>query len=177
MSDNERQMLFLLSESDEALYRGIARGEVVFEPKHFGPSAGPAGPISSIVFGVLFLIAAAWLHIIFGYRPVLHPILFVLSGLAIGGGAIFLAIEIIKDRRRGKEIATGRAKFEAMLPSIKSRLCNEWGACEKVRQYEDPTQLAMVLGDVLAATITGVPVATVSALIVRMGIKRVCACP
>jgi|SoiMethySBSTD1v2_1073268.scaffolds.fasta_scaffold81089_4 formate-dependent nitrite reductase membrane component NrfD len=177
MNDKEREMYFVLHESDEALYRSIARGELVFEPKGFGPDSGPAGPIGSIMFGVLMLGVAGLVDTIFGYRSIVHPILFVISALAIGSGAIYLIVLIVRNRKRGKEIATGRAKFESMLPIVKAQLCDEWGACEKVRKYEDPTQLAMVMGDVLASTITGVPVATVSALVVKMGIKRLCACP
>ena len=71
---------------------------------------------------------------------------------------------------------SGRKQFAAINPLIRSALCEQWHACEKVKLYEDQTQLAMAVGDVLAATLSGLPIATISALVVKLGLKKFCNC-
>jgi hypothetical protein len=71
----------------------------------------------------------------------------------------------------------GRAKFKRLEPDIRSRLCGQWRACEQVKRYEDETALAMAMGDVLMTLGSSVPVATLAALVVKIGVKKFCNCP
>jgi hypothetical protein len=71
----------------------------------------------------------------------------------------------------------GRAVLQRLVPDIRTALCERWGACEKVKRYQDQTALGMAIADVLATVVTAAPVATVSALVVKMGVKKFCDCP
>ena len=71
----------------------------------------------------------------------------------------------------------GRARFRRLEPDIRSRLCTQWRACEKVKRYEDEAALSMAVGDVLMSLSSTLPVATVAVLIVKMGVKKFCNCP
>jgi hypothetical protein len=71
----------------------------------------------------------------------------------------------------------GRREFASLQGAIRVALCNQWHACEKVKLYEDEAQLAIAVADALSAVLSGLPVATVSALVVKIGVKRFCACP
>lgn len=72
----------------------------------------------------------------------------------------------------------GRSFFKSLRPRIENQLCQEWGACEKMKadKYVDEGQLSAVICDVLAASFSSIPVATVSVLIVKIGVKRFCKC-
>ena len=70
----------------------------------------------------------------------------------------------------------GRSIFQGLIPDIRSALCEQWHACEKIKRYEDQTSLGMAVADVLATVVTAAPVATVSALVVKMGLKKFCNC-
>jgi hypothetical protein len=71
--------------------------------------------------------------------------------------------------------ADGRDRFNKLVPGIRTRLCEQWHACEMIKQYQDETALAVAIGDVLVSL--GGPVTTIAALVVRIGIKRFCNCP
>lgn len=74
-------------------------------------------------------------------------------------------------------IERGRQTFQSMLPKIVDCLCAKWGACDQLKKHEDDAQLASAVCDVLAAAFIGLPVTTISALVVKIGIKRICNCP
>jgi hypothetical protein len=64
----------------------------------------------------------------------------------------------------------GRAKFNALVPDIRTRLCTQWHACEQVKRYEDEASLAMAIGDVLMTQSSTLPVATLAVLVVKIGV-------
>ena len=71
----------------------------------------------------------------------------------------------------------GRKKLEKFIPDIRTALCIGWRACEKINKHEDNVQLASALSDVLTTVLTGVPITIISALFVKIGIKKFCHCP
>src|SRR5262245_23417292 len=71
----------------------------------------------------------------------------------------------------------GEERFAGFMPAIKKCLCEQWHACEQRKKYEDEATLAMAIGDVLVTVLTSAPVITVSALIVKIGVKKFCDCP
>ena len=73
--------------------------------------------------------------------------------------------------------ADGRAKFNALVPDIRTRLCTQWHACEQVKKYEDEAALMMAIGDVLMTLSATLPVATLAVLVVKIGVKKFCNCP
>jgi hypothetical protein len=73
----------------------------------------------------------------------------------------------------------GRKWFEAVRGSLERRLCDEWQMCRKLGSPElnDATSLVIVIGDAIAATVTGVPPVLVGTIIARIGVRRFCGCP
>src|SRR4051794_7115821 len=65
----------------------------------------------------------------------------------------------------------GRTWFEAARGSLERRLCEEWQICRKLGrpEFEDATNLVIVIGDAIATTVTGVPPVLVAAIIARIG--------
>jgi hypothetical protein len=70
----------------------------------------------------------------------------------------------------------GKLIFENLLPAIKKTLCEEWDACRKVDEYEDPAELVVVIADCFSAATFGVPGFTISLLVVKIGVKKLCGC-
>jgi len=75
-------------------------------------------------------------------------------------------------------IERGKKLFNGMKPRIEQQICAEWGACQRLSEikYADEGQLVAVICDVLSAKLTGLPVVTVSALVMRIGVKNFCKC-
>jgi len=83
----------------------------------------------------------------------------------------------LEDAKRLVAEADGRAKFNALVPDIRTRLCAQWHACEQVKKYEDEAALTMAIGDVLMTLSSTLPVATLAVLVVKIGVKKFCNCP
>lgn len=71
----------------------------------------------------------------------------------------------------------GRAKFRELEPDIRTRLCEQWRACEQVKKFEDEVALTMAIGDVLMTLGATLPIASISVLVVKIGVKKFCNCP
>jgi hypothetical protein len=83
----------------------------------------------------------------------------------------------LEEAKRMVAEADGRAKFNKLVPDIRTRLCAQWHACEQVKRYEDETALTMAIGDVLMTLSSTLPVATLAVLVVKIGVKKFCNCP
>jgi hypothetical protein len=72
----------------------------------------------------------------------------------------------------------GKKAFEARLPRFKEKLCTEWKLCEKMKDpnFEDGVKLAVIIGDVIAATTGGIPPFLAASLLIKIGLRRVCEC-
>jgi hypothetical protein len=84
--------------------------------------------------------------------------------------------EALEEAWRMVAEADGRDRFNKLVPDIRTRLCEQWHACEMIKQYQDETALTMAIGDVLMSLGAAVPVATVAALVVKIGVKKFCNC-
>ena len=72
----------------------------------------------------------------------------------------------------------GRKVFDALLPKIRTRVCDDWRGCEKLKLNNDETATALLLADwFITAKVAAFPVATLTVLTMRIGIKRLCGCP
>lgn len=78
--------------------------------------------------------------------------------------------------KRTEAIQRGKETVQRLGPAIHKAICEDWKACDRVKQYEDQTALAMALGDSLAVAVTAAPIATLAALVVKIGVKRFCGC-
>lgn len=74
---------------------------------------------------------------------------------------------------------TGRTWFEAARGSLERQLCEEWQMCRMLGkpEFDDATNLVIVIGDAIATTVTGVPPVLIAAIIARIGVRRFCDCP
>lgn len=70
-------------------------------------------------------------------------------------------------------VKKGRKWLTYELPEIRKIICN--GKISKhLQSQEDMTQLLISVADVLAALFTGVALITISALVVKIGLKKIC---
>jgi len=83
----------------------------------------------------------------------------------------------LNDAKRMLAEEDGRAKFKQLEPDIRSRLCGRWRACEQVKQFEDEVALTMAIGDVLMTLGATLLIASISVLVVKIGVKKFCNCP
>jgi hypothetical protein len=83
----------------------------------------------------------------------------------------------LNEARQMMAEADGRAKFNALVPDIRTRLCTQWHACEQVKKYDDETALTMAIADALLTLSSTLPFATLAVLVVKIGVKKFCNCP
>lgn len=73
----------------------------------------------------------------------------------------------------------GQESFDALRRKVFLELCEKWKACEKldrVKQSGDEIDIAVVISDVLAAALVGFPVAILTVILMKIGVKRFCKC-
>lgn len=71
----------------------------------------------------------------------------------------------------------GRRLFQDNRSAISQVLCDNWNACEKLKHMQaDDKQLALIVADVFSAASIGLPVATASVLVVKIGVRKFCDC-
>jgi len=83
----------------------------------------------------------------------------------------------LEEAKRMVAESDGRAKFNQLVPDIRTRLCEQWQACEQVKRYEDETALTMAIADVLMTISATLPMATIAVLVVKIGVRKFCNCP
>jgi hypothetical protein len=73
----------------------------------------------------------------------------------------------------------GRKVFERLEGGLRQVLCVEWDMCERLndQNVKDGTNLVVVIGDVIAAKVAGFPPFLIASLLVKIGLRRFCACP
>jgi hypothetical protein len=100
----------------------------------------------------------------------------------IGKRAYLFKGELILKKSSGgpeKDEKGGRQVFGHLLPEIRRVVCDLWGACEKLGKFPNETALGTaVAGALLANNVapTSVPIATLTVLTMRIGIKQLCNC-
>jgi hypothetical protein len=74
--------------------------------------------------------------------------------------------------------ADGKRVFEGLEAGLRTRLCDEWGLCAKLEDasVKDATNLVVIIGDVIAARVIGLPPFLVASLLVKIGLRRFCKC-
>jgi hypothetical protein len=72
----------------------------------------------------------------------------------------------------------GRRVFEKLEEGLRTRLCDEWGLCAKLEtaDLKDATNLVVLIGDVIAVHVGGLPPFLVASLLVKIGLRRFCRC-
>lgn len=72
----------------------------------------------------------------------------------------------------------GRTWFAAVRGRLEHKLCEEWQMCKMLgdANFQDATNLVLVIGDAVTTVTTGVPPFLVSSIIVRMGVRNFCGC-
>lgn len=73
----------------------------------------------------------------------------------------------------------GATWFAAQRTRLEARVCDDWQMCKAIDdpRFEDAAKLVVVIGDAVAAAVTGVPPVLVASIIVRMGLRNFCNCP
>jgi len=74
--------------------------------------------------------------------------------------------------------AAGRQIFEKLQATLRTRLCDEWGLCTKLddESVKDATNVVVIIGDVIAAHVGGLPPFLIASLLVKIGVRRFCKC-
>ena len=72
----------------------------------------------------------------------------------------------------------GRRIFKKLEAGLRIRLCDEWGLCAKLEDasVNDATNLVVVVGDAIAASVSGLPPFLVASLLVKIGLRQFCKC-
>ncbi|MBK8023251.1 MAG: DUF4062 domain-containing protein [Chloroflexi bacterium] len=72
----------------------------------------------------------------------------------------------------------GQEQFEALVPSLRKKLCEEWKLCEKLNDplLQDEFALTAALIEVIAPVVKPYPPHLIAALIVKIGVSHFCDC-
>lgn len=73
----------------------------------------------------------------------------------------------------------GRKFWESRVQDIENKLCFEWEACKKIENYEqggDSEKLATTVAELLSTIVTGLPLATLTSIVIKRGLRNICAC-
>jgi hypothetical protein len=72
----------------------------------------------------------------------------------------------------------GRRTFERMWGPLRQRICIEWRYCEKKAAglFADTLTLTAAIADIIVTIVGGIPAGTVAALVVKLGVHRLCEC-
>lgn len=76
------------------------------------------------------------------------------------------------------QMAAGRGILNKLEARLRTRLCDEWHLCAKLddTSVKDSTNLVVVVGDAISASVTGVPPFLVASLLVKIGLRQFCKC-
>ena len=57
------------------------------------------------------------------------------------------------------QVEAGRKYFDGIREDLKQKICNQWKACEKIKdsRFDDSVQLVSAIGDLVAVVAIGVP--------------------
>jgi len=74
--------------------------------------------------------------------------------------------------------AAGKQIFEKLQATLHMRLCDEWGLCAKLKDesVKEATNVVVVIGDVIAAHVVGLPPFLIASLLVKIGLRQFCKC-
>lgn len=77
----------------------------------------------------------------------------------------------------GQERA-GREAFEARVAPIRSKLCDEWKLCARMKDpsFDDGVKMVVMIGDVIAACTGGIPPFLAASLLLKIGLRKFCSC-
>ena len=72
----------------------------------------------------------------------------------------------------------GMTWFAAVRLSLEHKVCEEWQMCKRINDpnFQDVTNLVLVIGDAVTTVIAGVPPFLVASIIVRIGVRNFCSC-
>lgn len=73
---------------------------------------------------------------------------------------------------------TGKHIFINVQTSLHARLCDEWDLCAKLNNenVKDAADVVIVVGDVIAAHVVGLPPFLIASLLVKIGLRKFCKC-
>ncbi len=72
----------------------------------------------------------------------------------------------------------GREMFAELEGPIQAKLCGEWDLCARLESenVKDATNVVVIVGDVIASHVTGLPPFLIASLLVKIGLRRFCKC-
>jgi hypothetical protein len=76
------------------------------------------------------------------------------------------------------QIDAGRRAYQKIEAIVRAKICQEWKACERLSGAlaENETDLIVAIGDVLSVFVFPFPPFTISALVVKIGVRKICKC-
>ncbi len=78
-------------------------------------------------------------------------------------------------------ISHGRTVFNRVQSDLEKKVCDQWGACQKLKteeMYKDEATLVTAIADLITPIVVGnPPIFVISVLIVKIGIRKFCKCP
>jgi hypothetical protein len=74
--------------------------------------------------------------------------------------------------------AAGKRAFARLEATLHARLCDEWGLCARLKEesVKDATNVVVIIGDVIAAHVVGLPPFLIASLLVKIGLRQFCKC-
>ena len=74
--------------------------------------------------------------------------------------------------------AAGKRTFARLEVTLHTRLCDEWGLCDKLKDesVKDATNVVVIIGDVIATHLGGLPPFLIASLLVKIGLRHFCKC-
>jgi hypothetical protein len=76
----------------------------------------------------------------------------------------------------GMRSRKGQSLFNRVLPKLRECVCDQWGACEKIEQYQNLIQLSEVLATLISPVVPQISPAVAAVIIVKMGLSKFCNC-
>jgi hypothetical protein len=72
----------------------------------------------------------------------------------------------------------GKRAFAKLESVLHTQLCDEWGLCAKLKDesVKDATNVVVIIGDVIAAHVVGLPPFLIASLLVKIGLRQFCKC-
>jgi hypothetical protein len=78
----------------------------------------------------------------------------------------------------GTEEEVGKKYFLAIKQKIETSICKDWDYCKKINdaKFQDRSNLIITISDIVASITIGIPPAAVTALILKIGLDKICNC-
>jgi hypothetical protein len=77
------------------------------------------------------------------------------------------------------DIEEGKKQFQIIQEPVYKKLCQDWDLCKKIGDpiVSDQIGLVVVIADVIAPVVVGLPLFLISSILIKIGLRKFCNCP